>query len=184
MGRRVGIKVHDDEILEEEEETCTFEIKYSDSLIHDRQQIIAETIVFSFLQKKINPDLDHFLIPTIGTSKSDVLFYLYDSEHDILLESPPFFLFENKREISYVTVVALWLAVNHTILGTGITDYIKDRSFTADFLTHLKNKNVKTLYENECQLGQLKGKVKVDPYYRPDHGGRWIVKTGGEPLRE
>ncbi|XP_060565769.1 uncharacterized protein LOC132724833 [Ruditapes philippinarum] len=187
LGRRVGMKIHDDEIFEDHEgkpSTSSFEIKDGDSLVGDRQQIIAETIVFAFLQKKINPDLKHFLIPTIGMSKTDVLFYLYDTDHDVLLESPPFFIFENNREISYVTILALWLAINYPILGTGITTHIKNRSFTADFLTHLRNKKVETIYENEVQLGQLKGKVRVDPYYLPNDGGRWVVKKGGMPLKE
>jgi hypothetical protein len=140
--------------------------------------------VFAFLQKKINPDLKKFLIPTIGMSKTDVLFYLYDPDHDVLLESPPFFIFESKGEISYVTILALWLAVNHPILGTGITTHIKERSFTADFPTHLENKKVEAIYENEIQLGQLNGEIRYDPYHFPDYGGRWIVKKGGKPLTE
>jgi hypothetical protein len=55
----------------------------SDRMVACREQIRAEAIVFSFLQKKNHPKLDNFLIPSIIISKSQVAVCMYDSENDI-----------------------------------------------------------------------------------------------------
>lgn len=50
-------------------------------------QIIAQTIVFSFLQKKYHPEQDNFLTPCIGIGRTELIVMFYDAEHDVLLES-------------------------------------------------------------------------------------------------
>ncbi|XP_060597177.1 uncharacterized protein LOC132751084 [Ruditapes philippinarum] len=52
-----------------------------------REQIIAQTIVFSFLQKKEENSYENYLIPCVGVVKNYVSFFMYDCENDILLES-------------------------------------------------------------------------------------------------
>ncbi|XP_021357355.1 uncharacterized protein LOC110452921 [Mizuhopecten yessoensis] len=49
-------------------------------------EIMAKTIVFSYLQKYRHPESDNFLCPCIGVTFTDLIIFFYDSEHDILLE--------------------------------------------------------------------------------------------------
>ena len=139
---------------QDSEDRDTDEIKdtTSDMSDNDRAQILAETIVFSFIQKK-NPVLDNYLIPTVAISKKDVLFHFYDSEHDILLESPPFCIksFDDDGELYYPTILALWLTLNYKTFCTGITKGMKESNFTADFLSSFSNE-VKTIYQEHLHF--------------------------------
>ena len=155
----------------------SFEAKDNSDLINDRSQIISEAIVFALLQKKCNPSFDNYLIPTIGISKTDILFYLYDPEHDILLESPPFNIFEpyasNSLELS--TVLALWFILNYKTFCTGITVAMKERNFTADFLSHVNNE-IKIIYKERLQFGDCgTGSIK-SVYHKPTAGAGWQLK--------
>lgn len=103
----------------------------TDFVERDKQQIIAQTIVFSFLQcKESNGVLKHFLVPGIGISKKKVISYLYDCENDVLLGTPPMELFAYKS-LCYNTIVFLWLTLNYKIFCSGITDSMKP--FKAEF---------------------------------------------------
>lgn len=53
----------------------------------DREQIIAQSIVSSFYQKRINPDYINHMIPSIRISKDKIVVYFYDCINDVLLES-------------------------------------------------------------------------------------------------
>ena len=155
----------------------SFEVNDNSDLINDRSQIISEAIVFALLQKKCNPSFDNYLIPTVGISKSDILFYLYDPEHDILLESPPFNIFEpyasNSLELS--TVLALWFILNYKTFCTGITIAMKERNFTADFLSHVDNR-IKSIYKELLQFGDC-GTGSIKPvYHKPTEGAGWQLK--------
>ena len=155
----------------------SFEVKDNSDLINDRSQIISEAIVFALLQKKCNPSFDNYLIPTIGISKTDILFYLYDPEHDILLESPPFNIFEpyasNSLELS--SVLALWFILNYKTFCTGITVAMKERNFTADFLSHVNNE-IKIIYKERLQFGDCgTGSIK-SVYHKPTAGAGWQLK--------
>lgn len=157
----------------------SFEVEDSSSLSDDISQIISETIVFAFLQKKDNPSFENYLIPMIGISKRDILFYLYDPEYDILLESAPFKIFESTWEnstLSYPTVLALWLVLNYKTFCTGITEAMKDRNFTADFLSGVKNE-IKTIYWKELQFRRCgTGSVKSGYQFTPQPGEGWETK--------
>lgn len=48
----------------------------------DREQIIAQSIVSSFYQKRINPDYTNHMIPSIGISKDKIVVYFYDCIND------------------------------------------------------------------------------------------------------
>ena len=159
----------------------SFEVEDNSGLINDRSQIISETIVFAFLQKKYNPAFENYLIPTIGISKGDVLFYLYDPEHDILLESPPFNIFQyGGRRLSYPTVLALWFIVNYKTFCTGITKAMKERNFTSDFLSQV-NSEIKTIYKEQLQFRDCGTGSVRSSYYKPVPGEGWQVKKS-EPF--
>lgn len=103
----------------------------------DQQQVIAQTIVFSFLQRKENKlkgNLKHCLVPGIGISKKKAVIYSYDCDEDVLLGSTQMDLFGYKS-ICYNTIVVLWLALNYKIFGTGITESMKN--YKAEFFNRV-----------------------------------------------
>ncbi|XP_060607245.1 uncharacterized protein LOC132759485 [Ruditapes philippinarum] len=187
MGKYIGMKVTE-EYEQLDSSSSSFEMNHPD-LIDAREEIIAETVVFAFLQKQINSGFDNFLIPTIGISKEDILFYLYDPDHDILLESPPFNLFlkgSGKPCLSYAAVLALWLTINYPYFCTGITNLMKERGFTADFfptwvMILVSDQSMKRAFNLENVVGRI---VKTEGYYLPQDGELWEVEKGGVPVKE
>lgn len=144
----------------------------------DRSHIIAETIVFAFLQKKNNPDFNHYLIPTVAISKKDILFHFYDPEHDILLESPLFMIWHKSSELYLPTVLALWFTLNYKTFCTGITIGMKERNFTADFLSGVDD-DIITIYEKFLQYGDCENGSVTSSYYTPKPNAGWeLDKTG------
>ena len=57
------------------------------SLELSREQIMAQCIVFSFLQKKLHPDYVNHLIPSIGIARHRLVMFFYDCDNDVLQES-------------------------------------------------------------------------------------------------
>ena len=101
----------------------------------DLSQIISQTIVFSFLQRKFNDkNLENYLIPGIGISERKLLICFYDSVNEVLLQSFPITLFEEKS-ISLPAVLFLWLTLNYRLFCTGIT--LDMKAYKADFLKKL-----------------------------------------------
>ena len=72
----------------------------------DKQQIIAETIVFSFLQNKEGKRYlkNSSLVPGIGISRKNVVSYFYDCEEDVLLGTTQMDLYAYKS-FCYNTIV-------------------------------------------------------------------------------
>ena len=109
------------------------ETKSSDALSEsDESQLIAQTIVFSFLEHKYNKsELKNALVPAIGISASHVNVNLYDCENDIFLASEKNLKILSGRKLYNEIVVLLWLVLNYRDFCSGITDEMK--SFKADF---------------------------------------------------
>lgn len=139
-------------------------------------QIIAQTIVFSFLQKKRHPDREHFITPCIGIGRSELIVMLYDSEHDVLLESSTIPLFENEFscEFSYCAILVSWLTVNYQYFCSGLVE--KYKMYKSNFFDIAKEKI--TVYEeklqfqnvNSCQFLELRFKnppVNIKPDVSP-----------------
>ncbi|XP_061196538.1 uncharacterized protein LOC133204806 [Saccostrea echinata] len=130
-------------------------------------QIIAQTIVFSFLQKKTHPERDSFLTPCIGIGSSDLIVMFYDSEHDVLLESSSIPLFNDpfSFEFSYTAIIVSWLVVNYKFLCTGLPDHMK--TYKSDFFVHA-GKKIK-IYEEKLAFGNVissqttEGRLKFCP---------------------
>ena len=137
-------------------------------LLSVSSQIIAETIVFAFLQKKNNPAFENYLIPTIGISKKTIVFYMYDPEYDFLLESPQFDIF-HMENLSYPVVLALWLILNYKTFCTGITEAMWERNYTADVLSGVTN-NIKIIYKDHLQFGNCGIGTKKPKPYSPKRG--------------
>ena len=87
-------------------------------------QLVAETIVFSFLQRKRHPERSNFLTPCIGIAKSCLVIMLYDSEHDELMESSLISLMSAtcSNKFSVDAILVTWLALNYKYLCTGLTE--------------------------------------------------------------
>lgn len=126
------------------------EVKLISDNLSKNPQLVAETIVFSFLQKRTHPELPNFLIPCVGFKRSAMLLMLYDSEHDVFLESSliPLFSSTCKNMFSVEAVLVTWLAVNYRFLCTGLTEEMLP--FKACFFEEAKNR--KSVYENDLQM--------------------------------
>lgn len=120
--------------------------------ITTKHKMIAQTIVFSFLQKKQHPDLNHFLIPCIGTSASQVIFYFYDSINDILLQSASMDLLDGSGSVNFDTIIALWLVLNYKYLGSGPSRQLLDGP-KSGFFNHTHD--VIDIYQDFLSFGDI-----------------------------
>ena len=118
------------------------------------EQMVSETIVFSFLQKNLQPKgSSNYMIPTIGITREDVYIFMYDHKHDILLESTELKLRTRhfgQSVLSLSTVLAVWLAINYKYFCSGTTDEMKAQSYTADFKECIAPAVYK-VYQNEIK---------------------------------
>lgn len=116
-------------------------------------QIIAQTIVFSFLQKKYHPERDNFLTPCIGIGRTDLIVMFYDAEHDVLLESSSVPLFENEFscKFSFEAILVSWLVVNYKYFCSGLVE--KDEQHKSNFFVHAKDKI--QIYKDKLKLGSV-----------------------------
>ncbi|XP_053399593.1 uncharacterized protein LOC123559033 [Mercenaria mercenaria] len=118
-------------IHNEDEDQSVSTTDDEDFMQKDLHQLIAQTIVFSFLQRKMNRgNFKNSLVPGIGIAGSRMVFYFYDSENDVLLASKPMELFEGNTFMTS-PVLFLWLTLNYRIFGTGLTDKMK--TYKAEF---------------------------------------------------
>lgn len=127
FGSEVPITVAEDE----DEEIC--EVKLSNEFpAKYRDQLIAQTIMFSFLEKKEKTAYENYLIPSIGVAKDQFVIFLYDSEHDILLESKVIKLWTPAGRLFQSALLALWLGINYSLTCSGETEHMKSCGFIAD----------------------------------------------------
>ena len=113
-------------------------------------QILSETIVFSLLQKRLNPS-GMSLIPTIGISGTELVVYFYDHEKDVLLQSRGI-PFKTKGVMQITAVLVAWLVVNYKYLSDGLTDCLNDAP-KANFFVHCKDKE--DIYKNHIKRGAV-----------------------------
>lgn len=146
------------------------EVKLKDNLIKN-PQIIAQTIVFSFLQKKRHPERENFLTPCIGIGSSELVIMMYDSEHDVLLESSTIPLFEKDSpcDFSYVAILVCWLTVNYQYFCSGLVERCK--MFKSNFFNIAKEKTFvyqdKLHYQNVNSYPYPEFKRKNPPRSKP-----------------
>ncbi|XP_062581265.1 uncharacterized protein LOC134243062 [Saccostrea cucullata] len=91
---------------------------------HSVSQAIAQTIVFSLVQKQKHPEFLHHMIPNIVISPEKVEIIMYDSDNDVLLCSNQILLFNldhpEDRTLIDETVVILWMVLHYRIFCTGL----------------------------------------------------------------
>lgn len=122
-------------------------------------QVIAETIVFSFLQRQTHPEWSSFLTPCVAVGGLNMLVMFYDCEHDVLLESSMIPLFETTetseetpRRINMAAILVSWLVANYKYFCSGLTKDMKV-TYKADFFTQMRNKV--DIYEKKMSFGNV-----------------------------
>ena len=92
-------------------------------------QLMAQTIVFSFIQEKYNRNkLRNFLVPGIGIDAKSLLFYFYDCENDLLMGTPCLETFSRLPDepLPVEHVVFLWLTLNYRYFCSGAQEFMKN----------------------------------------------------------
>lgn len=129
-------------------------------------QVAAETIVYSFYYKQIHPEQKNSLIPCIGVSHAGLIFYFYDSVHDVLLGSTHFPLASSSPfQLNMTAIIAVWLVLNHKYLCNGLSLIDLEEVPRAHFLDVAKSKI--DIYQRELKRGQVGTRrfnvVSLDP---------------------
>ncbi|KAK3087558.1 hypothetical protein FSP39_007518 [Pinctada imbricata] len=149
------------ETVEEESESSDslspVDTKIKSSTLSRNSRLIAETVVFSFLQKQTNPERDHFLTPCVGISNCEMIVLFYDSEHDVLLESSRIPILDQSEHgqsnrLNFAAIVVSWFVVNYKYLCSGLTDDMIS-TYKADFLLQARDKI--HVYETKLTLGNV-----------------------------
>ena len=107
-----------DDDYSSDEDLYQIELK-SDGLQSHLSQLIAQTVVFCFYQKKLNQHLT--FVPSIAVNRNHIQFHFYDSENDVYLVSQEMPLFVNQT-LHLSTVLATWLVLNHRYLLSDATE--------------------------------------------------------------
>lgn len=89
------------------------------STIGAEDQSVAETIVFSLIQRIHHPDLKTHLIPYIVISSCDFRILMYDADNDVFLCSMLLPLLQDNC-LHITSVLILWMALHYRIFCSGI----------------------------------------------------------------
>ncbi|OWF44905.1 uncharacterized protein LOC110457735 [Mizuhopecten yessoensis] len=154
--------VDDDDSSRSPGENSSVEEKMRSWSLIRSHQIIAETIVFSFLKKQRNREKDAFLFPCVAVSDQDMVIYFYDSFHDILLESSKIPLHgvltgPVTGSVNLIAVLVSWLVVNHKYLCDGVVEEMK--TTRAGFFSQAGSKL--RIYEKYIKLGDVGNASRV-----------------------
>ncbi|XP_062597490.1 uncharacterized protein LOC134258906 [Saccostrea cucullata] len=98
------------------EEQDSRETADTDSVV---DQSVAETIVFSLIQKNRRPTLRNHLIPHIVISPSDFRILMYDAVNDVFLCSVLLPLFQEKS-LHITSVIIIWMVLHYRLFCSGI----------------------------------------------------------------
>ena len=75
---------------------------------------IAETIVFSLLQKQCHPELENHLTPNICIDQNNFRIFMYDADGDFLISTALIPLF-SERSLSPLAIICLWMVLHYRI---------------------------------------------------------------------
>lgn len=75
---------------------------------------IAETIVFSLLQKQCHPELENHLTPNICIDQNNFRIFMYDADGDFLISTALIPLF-SERTLSPLAIICLWMVLHYRI---------------------------------------------------------------------
>lgn len=129
-------------------------------------QLAAKIIVQSFYYRQVYPQWENTLIPCVGVSSTGLIFYFYDSVHDVLLGSSRFPLAAySPFEINFTTVIALWMVLNHKYLCNGLSSVDLQEVPKSGFVTAARDKL--HIYRAELRQGGVHTRLltanRLDP---------------------
>lgn len=137
------------------------------------EQAIAQTIVFSLLQRQRHPNFRNSMTPNILVSPEYIQIIMYDSVNDILLCSNFIDLFNVNADgcLSSEAVVILWLVLHYRVFCCGLNfeDNVEVDIFKSNFHIFAKEKwNVYSKYLKSCVPGFpiIEKEIKVDTWNR------------------
>lgn len=119
-------------------------------------QLIAQSVCFSFLQNSRHPEFINKLVPAIGVSMSEMIIFMYDPCNDTLIQSAAIQLVDTTREtIRMHGLIALWLVLNYQ-------SFSSFSQSAADFGSKLPNANFFNMagqklkiYKEQLQFGNM-----------------------------
>lgn len=125
-------------------------------------QAIAQTIVFSFLQKKVLPNLS--FIPNILISPKEFRIIMYDVDNDILLCSEPLAIFCG-RVLRISSIIIIWMVLHYELFLENIKPRFEKgaidmRKFNAKFKKRAKDKIDVYLNKLEFATRNIQSKSK------------------------
>lgn len=130
--------------------------------LQSMNQAIAQTIVFSFLQKKALPNLS--FIPNILISPKEFRIIMYDVGNDILLCSGPLAIF-CKRKLKKKSIIMLWMVLHYELFLEDVKPRFEEngldmRKFNAKFKKRAKDKIDVYLNDLEFATRNIQSKSK------------------------
>lgn len=90
------------------------------------KQALAQTIVFSLIERNRHPERSNHMTPNIVISPQKFKIMLYDAENDIFLVSDYIDLF-NGESLSNNAVIVLWMVLHNRTFCTGFNNVNTDR---------------------------------------------------------
>jgi hypothetical protein len=129
------------------------------SLSGAESQAIAQTIVFSFLQRKRHRKFSNFLIPNILISPHDFRIIMFDAVNDILICSVPLPIFQPypSSSLQIASIIILWMVLHYRMFCVGLDTslIIETIGEMKKIQSHFKDraKNKLDLYVNASKFG-------------------------------
>ena len=132
--------------------------------INGQRQLLAQTIVFSFIQHKYNRQkMQNCLVPGIGIGTKNLLIYFYDSENDLLVGSTYLETFLSDY-LAVENVVFLWLTLNYRHFCSGPDELMNKYpsgfvKLAGDHIEKYRNEVIIPAHRHSTQV------VKETPWY-------------------
>lgn len=109
------------------------------------QQALAQTIVFSWIQRKRHPERSNHMVPNIVISPKQFKIMMYDAEKDVFLVSTfiDLFIDEKCTKLSSNAVIVLWMVLHNRMFCTGFDSEVKPtllEKLKSDFITIVDDK--------------------------------------------
>lgn len=100
------------------------------------KQALAQTIVFSLMQRNRHPERSNHMTPNIVISPQKFKIMMYDAENDIFLVSNYITLFDGEY-LSNNAVIVLWMVLHNRTFCTGFNNVNTD--IVSSLVSNFKN---------------------------------------------
>ena len=143
--------------------SSSIEVKRGE-LKESRAQLIAETIVFSYLKKT-------GLVPTVCMSTDWCKLFMYDPAYDLLYESMDCPLFDRTGEaFETSSILVIWFAINFAYFCTGVKKSHEEEGYLSGFKEMIP-KDVLSIYENGLGKGGCS-------HVSCEKNDKWLIEPG------